>query len=153
MEHSIIVVESVIDVVANKLLSVDPQRKAALITAACYFGTSSFEVDTIVHAIKLMRANNSNLIPGVLDDEAADYEEVDPYVVRRNTTKLKETLRSAAKDGLVKDLSAGHFRFSHDRIGEAAFSLLPEGTPMQPQNFQVAIKSSLSLSYLKMSIR
>eukprot|EP00977_Amphora_coffeiformis_P003314 scaffold614_cov163-Amphora_coffeaeformis.AAC.7 len=120
------IADSVTEVVANKLLSVDRERKAALITAAC-FGRSHFEVDTIVHAMKLM--SEESFSSDTLDNEAADYDEVDPYVVRQNIRQMKETLRSATKDGLVEEISEGHFRFSHDRIREAAYSLLPEGLP------------------------
>ena len=120
------IADSVTEVVANNLMSVDRERKSALITAAC-FGRSYFEVDTIVHAMKLM--SEDSFSSDTLDNETADYDEVDPYVVRQNICQMKETLRSAILDGLVEELSEGHFRFAHDRIREAAYSLLPEGLP------------------------
>ena len=109
--------DNVAQVVADKLETLDTSRKKALMTAAA-FGTSHFEVTTIVHAMSVLENT---------DDTKESQDCTDPYFVQEKSQLLRSILAKAEGDGLVQEMGPDRFRFTHDRIREAAYSLLPAG--------------------------
>jgi len=139
IEAEATIAENVTEVVAETLGRVDQRRLSALMVAAS-FGTSYFEVETIVHAMAVLdggleTASDSPQDPVTRqDDQGEDHlyqsledASIDPSQVLRSSRTLRDVLTDAAEDGLVEEIEGGRFRFSHDRIREAAYSMLPEG--------------------------
>ena len=112
--------EDVQQLVAQNLETLATDRKAALMVAAS-FGVSKFEVSTIVHAIRALADESKHG-----DDSDILFE--DPHIVREKVNTMSVELTKAAGDGFVEETTTpGQFRFSHDRIRESAYSLLPKG--------------------------
>ena len=119
------VAETVKEVLVDNLNQLDSDQRLLLVTAAT-LGVSHFELSTIVHAISIVQDEKDG-DKGSDDDYQDEY--TDHFVVRQSMQSTKNSLESAVQNGLVEELSTpGHFRFSHDRIREAAYSLLPSGS-------------------------
>ena len=50
---------------------------------------------------------------------------------------MSASLHSVVRSGLVEEISPGHFKFSHDRVREAAYSLLPEGNARKALHLKI----------------
>ena len=118
------VAETVMEVLVDNLKQLDPEQRLILLTAAS-LGVSHFELSTIVHAVNVVQNEQEN--PSLEDDDHQD-EYTDHFVVRQNMVHTRHSLESAVQGGLVQELKPGYFKFSHDRIREAAYSLLPRGS-------------------------
>jgi predicted ATPase len=62
-----------------------------------------------------------------LDENSDDYDEdsLDPYQVNARVRIMHKVLEDAARNGFVTETEPGQYKFTHDRIREAAYSLLP----------------------------
>ena len=122
---AITVIDRPAEVVRETILSLDEQERLALLTAAS-FGTSYFEVTTIVHALEVLEPKR-----GLTEEQslrASRQESVDPFFVQNRIRTMKECLARLADKGFVCPLERhGHYKFAHDSVRETAYSLLPEG--------------------------
>jgi predicted ATPase len=121
-------------VVAKALRTCNPQLKAALVVAAS-FGVSQFDTTTIVHAIQAVDKETS----ADMDDDDGDYDD-NPYVVRKLVHEMSGHLAEAVMEGYLVEACNGTFRFAHDRIREAAYSLLPEFNGNQSVHLKIGRK-------------
>jgi len=122
---------NVTDVVRQNLNFANKKRKSALMVAAS-FGVSRFDLDTIVHAVKVLDADEESkgesTISTAMDSlQSEEDDHNDPYNVQKRTFEMCSELSIAAEEGYVQEMSPGHYRFAHDRIRESAYSLLPSG--------------------------
>ena len=105
------------DVVVDNIMNLDERIKTALIVASS-FGVSHFDVATIVHAAPVVENK----------DEFSEDTSSDLFVARQSMKGFGCHLEQAVQDGLLlEDSAPGRYKFSHDRIREAAYSLLPHG--------------------------
>ncbi|KAL3919549.1 MAG: hypothetical protein SGILL_003702 [Bacillariaceae sp.] len=108
--------ESVERVIVQYFEALDDYQRSLLITAAS-FGASHFELAVVLHAMDA-------LADGEEGGTADEYKHDSPVrTMAQNIVALKVSIES----GFVENVSPGVFKFSHDRIREAAYSLLPTG--------------------------
>eukprot|EP00934_Nitzschia_sp_Nitz4_P008590 Nitzschia sp. Nitz4//scaffold22_size323478//93249//96655//NITZ4_000516-RA/size323478-augustus-gene-0.195-mRNA-1//1//CDS//3329542962//8580//frame0 len=113
--------ETVEEVVVTRLKSLDEHQRALLIAAAS-FQVSQFEVKMLVQALIAMAES------GEEDEGGAAMYSPHEFEVRMSTNSCASILRESVESGfVVPSYQPGHFQFSHDRIREAAYSLLPVG--------------------------
>lgn len=114
-------IENPAQVVAESLEQLEQSEKLALMVAAS-FGTSYFEVATVVHALDV-------LAPVPQGEESVHHlESVDPFCVQNRIRTMKQKMHKLVEAGfLTAQEPEGQFKFTHDSVREAAYSLLPEG--------------------------
>jgi predicted ATPase len=114
-------IENPAQVVVESLEQLEASEKLALMVAAS-FGTSYFEVATIVHALDVLE-------PVPRGEESAHHlDSVDPFCVQNRIRNMKQKMHKLVEAGFVTAQETdGQFKFTHDSVREAAYSLLPEG--------------------------
>ena len=134
--------DNITEVVAGYLRTLTAHQKRALAIAAI-FRVSHFDVWTIVHAMAFL--DGMNLPPeSAIHDDGNDNDDddasIDRGIIEMNVRELNKYLQLAAQDGLVKETSPGHYKFAHDRIREAAYSLLPHGYDKKALHLKIGRK-------------
>ena len=133
------------DMIVDDLRKLDQRQRDVLITAAC-FGLSHFELSTIVHAMDVVNdqmelqdsINDGDFSSSFINRDVEEGDYTDHVTIRDNIQKTRTILDTSITNGFVQELSSGRFKFSHDRIREAAYSLLPSGTEREKVHLQIA---------------
>jgi len=121
----ITVIDRPAEVVRETIQSLDEQERLALLTAAS-FGTSYFEVNTIVHALEVLEPKKGITVEQSLRESRS--ESVDPFFVQNRIRTMEDCLGRLTDKGFVcPQERRGHYKFAHDSVRETSYSLLPEG--------------------------
>ena len=112
------IADNVVDLITNKIGTLSDSTKQFLATASC-FG-AYFELSVVA---TLMDSEESGI------DSQPNKDLVDQAVKE----SVEEGLISHREDSL-------HFRFSHDRVQEAAYSLVPDGVQKQQLHLRIGRK-------------
>ncbi|KAG7344307.1 PAS sensor protein [Nitzschia inconspicua] len=143
--------ESVEKVIVKNLQLLDDFQRSLLITAAS-FSTSQFELVVVLLAMQALQHDNAGSSSRNSNNTHDDEQECKRSKEDcRNRTSEEEfpsgpslsslpfgmlqdqlvqgrfVLETSIQNGLLEEVAPGKFKFSHDRIREAAYSLLPQG--------------------------
>jgi predicted ATPase len=123
--------DNVVDIIAIKIREMPKRQQIVVLAAACLM-LSIFHVDTLFHilaaaSIDTAFDDNGEQSP----DENKEIEMID------SVEELRSVLLEATRDGLLEDMNDGLFKFSHTRIREGAYSLVPGGIVRQEIHLRI----------------
>ena len=113
---------NVIQLVCNKISNLPKPLQVPLTTAA-FLGFSRFNSALLLQIVK-----NSPIFP-VIDETVSRDEDKEQHIELVDVEELNAILDHAVKEGLLDRVMASKgefFRFSHDRVREAALALVPQ---------------------------
>ena len=117
--------DNVVDVVASKICQAPQDIKIALLTAAA-FGVTTFSAQTLFRAIPGGGEMKEKLVQ-CASAEIQPQQSVEPIT---SVEYLICSLEEASDQRYLESLGSFHYKFAHNRIREAAASLLPNGVDM-----------------------
>jgi hypothetical protein len=117
--------DNVVDIVAIKIREM-PIRQQMVVRAASCLMLSLFHVDTLFHILAV--ASNNTAIDDDDDSgsksnangESASPDDNEKINRIESVEELRSVLLEATRDGMLKDMDGGLFKFSHTRIREGA---------------------------------
>jgi predicted ATPase len=136
--------DNVVDVAAMKIQEMPKRQQMAVRIAACLM-LSQFHVDTLFHILPVASADLNDRCSG---NASPSLDETEDIEMIKSVEDLRFVLLEATGDGLLEDMHAGFFKFTHTRIREGAYSLLPQGPSRKETHLRIGRKLRLLIQDL-----
>lgn len=131
--------DNVVEIIAIKIREI-PKRQQMVVRAAASLMLSIFHVDTFFHilaAASIDTAVDDNTgLKGNNNGESSPDENKEIETIE-SVEELCSVLREATRDGLLEDMNDGLFKFSHTRVREGAYFLVPGGIVRQAIHLRI----------------